>query len=201
MTAAGYPNAEVQKFTNKSIGGTGYQISTKTLKPEQLDKVAGARSNTRFGNGPNVPGTKNFSSTSIGPTFGKTVANSAVIAIIASLLVISAYIALRFEWKYAVPVLIALMHDLLITAGVYALTGPRSHDRDGRGAADDPRLFAVRHDHRVRPRARERAADAARRLLADRQPLDVRGADALAGDELLHAAAGARAAACSAAKR
>ena len=36
---------------------------------------------------------------------------------------ISAYIALRFEWKYAVPVLIALMHDLLITAGVYALTG------------------------------------------------------------------------------
>ncbi len=36
---------------------------------------------------------------------------------------ISIYIALRFEWKYAVPVLIALMHDLLITAGVYALTG------------------------------------------------------------------------------
>ena len=36
---------------------------------------------------------------------------------------ISAYIALRFEWKYAVPVLIALMHDLLITSGVYALTG------------------------------------------------------------------------------
>ena len=49
--------------------------------------------------------------------------NSAVIAIIASLIVISAYIALRFEWKYAVPVLIALSHDLLITAGVYALLG------------------------------------------------------------------------------
>ena len=46
-----------------------------------------------------------------------------MIAIIASLLVISAYIALRFEWKYAIPVLIALMHDLLITAGVYSLTG------------------------------------------------------------------------------
>ena len=36
---------------------------------------------------------------------------------------ISIYIALRFEWKYAVPVLIALMHDILITAGVYSLTG------------------------------------------------------------------------------
>ena len=46
-----------------------------------------------------------------------------MIAIIASLLVISAYIALRFEWKYAVPVLIAVAHDILITSGVYALTG------------------------------------------------------------------------------
>ena len=46
-----------------------------------------------------------------------------MIAIIASLLVISVYVALRFEWKFAVPVLIALMHDLLITSGVYALTG------------------------------------------------------------------------------
>jgi SecD/SecF fusion protein len=121
MKSAGYGNAEIQKFNNKSIGGDGYQISTKTLKP---DKVKGIKSalDTKFGSG-NVVGTKNFSSTSIGPTFGKTVANSAIIAIIASLLVISAYIALRFEWKYAIPVLIALMHDLLITAGVYSLTG------------------------------------------------------------------------------
>ncbi|MCW3057808.1 MAG: protein-export rane protein SecD [Solirubrobacterales bacterium] len=122
MAAAGYPNAQVQKFTNASIGGSGVQISTKTLPPDAVKKVQ-ALFDSRFGNGPSAPGTKNFSSTSIGPTFGKTVANSAVIAIIASLLVISAYIALRFEWKYAVPVLIALMHDLLITAGVYSLTG------------------------------------------------------------------------------
>ena len=46
-----------------------------------------------------------------------------MIAIIASLVVISCYVALRFDWKFAVPVLIALMHDLLITSGVYALTG------------------------------------------------------------------------------
>jgi SecD/SecF fusion protein len=122
MKDAGYPNAQVQTFKNASIGGKGYQISTKTLAPEKLKNVERALS-TKFGNGPNNPGIKDFSSTSIGPTFGKTVANAAVIAIIASLLVISAYIALRFEWKYAVPVLIALMHDLLITAGVYSLTG------------------------------------------------------------------------------
>jgi SecD/SecF fusion protein len=115
MTSAGYGNAQVQKFTNRSIGGSGFQISTKTLRPESVAKIKSLLE-TKFG-------TKNFSSTSIGPTFGKTVAKDAVIAIIASLLVISAYIALRFEWKYAVPVLIALMHDLLITAGVYSLTG------------------------------------------------------------------------------
>ena len=114
-SSLGLTNAEVQKFNNSSVGGTGYQISTKTLKPEAVKRVEAGLSE-KFG-------IKHFSSTSIGPTFGKTIAKSAVIAIIASLLVISAYIALRFEWKYAVPVLIALMHDLLITAGVYSLTG------------------------------------------------------------------------------
>jgi SecD/SecF fusion protein len=121
MSAAGYGNAKVQKFNNKSIGGKGYQISTKTLRPTKVKEIKSAL-DAKFGNG-SAAGTRNFSSTSIGPTFGKTVANSAIIAIIASLLVISAYIALRFEWKYAIPVLIALMHDLLITAGVYSLTG------------------------------------------------------------------------------
>ena len=115
MSAAGYSTAKVQKFANKSIGGNGFQISTKTLRPDRLARIKSTLE-AKFG-------LRNFSSTSIGPTFGKTVAHSAVIAIIASLLVISAYIALRFEWKYAVPVLIALMHDLLITAGVYSLTG------------------------------------------------------------------------------
>jgi SecD/SecF fusion protein len=118
----GYGNAEIQKFSSKSVGGTGFQISTETLRPEKVTKIESAL-DTKFGNGVGEKGTRDFSSTSIGPTFGKTIAKSALIAIIASLLVISAYIALRFEWKYAVPVLIALMHDLLITAGVYSLTG------------------------------------------------------------------------------
>jgi len=121
VAAAGYASAQVQKFNNASVGGSGYQISTKTLEPKKVKDVEEALSKKFEYNG--KPGIKDFSATSIGPTFGRSVANSAVIAIIASLLVISAYIALRFEWKYAVPVLIALMHDLLITSGVYALTG------------------------------------------------------------------------------
>ena len=49
-------------------------------------------------------------------------ARSAVYAIIFSLLVICAYVAFRFEPKYAVPVIIAVIHDILITGGVYSLS-------------------------------------------------------------------------------
>jgi SecD/SecF fusion protein len=62
-----------------------------------------------------------FSTTSVGPTFGEQIARTAVLAVFASLLLIALYIGFRFEFKFAVPVLIALAHDLLITAGVYAL--------------------------------------------------------------------------------
>ncbi len=116
LRAAGFGDVEVQKVSNKSIGANGFQISTRNLRQTEVVRAEEALGSA-FG------GLRNTSSTSIGPTFGKTVAKSAIIAIIASLLVISVYIALRFEWKYAVPVLIALMHDLLITAGVYSLTG------------------------------------------------------------------------------
>ncbi len=114
VSAAGASNPQVQRVGNK---GEEFQISSKLLQPGGISKIETAL-NTRFGIRNNQ-----FDDTSVGPTFGRTVANSAVIAIIASLLVISAYVALRFDWKFAVPVLIALMHDLLITAGVYALTG------------------------------------------------------------------------------
>jgi len=116
LSAQGYGDAKIQKVKNKDLGKHVFQISTATLQPDKVQQVRAAL-DKRY-----VVG-DNFSNDSIGPTFGQTVAKSAVIAIIASLFVISAYIALRFEWKYAVPVLIALMHDLLITAGVYSLTG------------------------------------------------------------------------------
>ena len=70
---------------------------------------------------------------------------------------------------------------------------PGGHERDGGGAAHDPRLLALRHDHRVRPHPRERAADAARHLQPDRQPVDVRGAHPLARHQLLDAASDHRA--------
>jgi SecD/SecF fusion protein len=113
--AAGASDATVQRITNKGLGQNVFQISSKKLQPGGINRVETALS-SHFG-------IHSWNPTSVGPTFGSTVANAAIIAIIASLVVISAYVALRFQWKFAVPVLIALAHDLLITSGVYALTG------------------------------------------------------------------------------
>ncbi len=57
---------------------------------------------------------------------------------------------------------------------------PGGDERDGRRLPDHPWLLDVRHDHRLRPGARERATDAPRGVLADRQPLDERGFDPVA---------------------
>jgi SecD/SecF fusion protein len=112
----GLTDAKVQTISNPRLGANAVQITTKQLGKQGIDGAERALDQA-FG----VRGTPNEEE--IGPSFGQSVAKSAVIAIIASLLVISVYIALRFEWKFAVPVLIALMHDVLIVAGVYALVG------------------------------------------------------------------------------
>jgi SecD/SecF fusion protein len=112
----GLADAKIQTLTNPELGKHVVQISTKEL-PKGGSAAVVTKLKAAFGeaDAPNIE--------EIGPSFGQTVAKSAVYAIIASLLIISIYIALRFEWKFAVPVLIALMHDILIVAGVYALVG------------------------------------------------------------------------------
>ncbi|HEX8207495.1 MAG TPA: protein translocase subunit SecF, partial [Solirubrobacteraceae bacterium] len=116
MAELGRGDAEIQRVENEGLGENGFQISTEEIPPKETPKYTDAlEKEFGFASPPNTQ--------SIGPTFGETVAKSAIYAVIASLLVISVYLALRFEWKYAVPVLIALAHDLLITAGVYALVG------------------------------------------------------------------------------
>ena len=47
----------------------------------------------------------------------------ALIAVAVALLAIAAYIALRFEWRFSIAALIALMHDALTTIGLFALLG------------------------------------------------------------------------------
>jgi SecD/SecF fusion protein len=61
-------------------------------------------------------GVKNVSA-----SFGSQIANSAILAIVVSLILIMLYVSMRFDLKYAVPVIAAMIHDVVITVGVYAL--------------------------------------------------------------------------------
>ena len=64
-----------------------------------------------------------YGAKNVSESFGRQIARSAIIAIIVSLLLIILYLAIRFDLKYAFPVIVALVHDIVITVGVYSLTG------------------------------------------------------------------------------
>jgi len=59
--------------------------------------------------------------TAISGQFSDRMRNNALIALSFSLLAILVYIAVRFEWKYAVSAVLALVHDLLVTLSVLAI--------------------------------------------------------------------------------
>ncbi|MGZ4480661.1 MAG: protein translocase subunit SecD, partial [Gaiellales bacterium] len=59
----------------------------------------------------------------VSSSFGQSVLNSAYLAILFSLIIIFIYVTFRFEWAFAIPVMIALGHDILLTVGVYSLSG------------------------------------------------------------------------------
>jgi preprotein translocase subunit SecF len=59
----------------------------------------------------------------VGPTVGKELRTQAIKAIIFSLLMILAYVWYRFEFKFAFGAVVALMHDVLITLGLFSLFG------------------------------------------------------------------------------
>jgi SecD/SecF fusion protein len=117
LDAVGVSGEQVQQVTDPTFGKNVFQIESEQLQPGSVHQAEAALEQA-YEIQP-----AGFESTSVGPTFGHQVANAALKALIFSLLVICGYVALRFDPKFAVPVLIALFHDILITAGVYALTG------------------------------------------------------------------------------
>lgn len=106
----GYGDAVVQ-----TIGDQRYQVTLPSLTTE--DEVAVIQVlDGKFG-------VTEKSWQSVGPTFGKQVVNSMVQAIVAAWVLLIIYVSVRFEYKYAVATLVALMHDLLITVGAYSIVG------------------------------------------------------------------------------
>ena len=64
-----------------------------------------------------------ISVTTVGPTWGSSITNKAIEALIIFFIVVAIYISIRFEPKMALAAFIAMVHDLLVTIGVYSLFG------------------------------------------------------------------------------
>ncbi len=116
LETVGVTDAEITEAESPELGQNVFQIEAD-IEPDTVREVQ-PNLQEQFGLVEN-----GFDSTTIGPTFGEQVARSAIYAIIFSLLVICGYVAFRFEPKFAIPVIIAVIHDLLITAGIYSLAG------------------------------------------------------------------------------
>jgi SecD/SecF fusion protein len=117
MARIGEENAVVQG-TGDAVGGdryTSFQIRTEALEPAE---------STRLQNGLEAAvGAERFGTNTVSASFGEQIADQAILAIAFSLLLIVLYISVRFQWKFSAPVLVALVHDVLITIGIYALVG------------------------------------------------------------------------------
>jgi SecD/SecF fusion protein len=116
MASQGQPDAVVQG-QGRSVNGDfkSWQVRTKTLtRAEEINLQQALHSDLGASGG----GVK-----SVSGTFGHQIAIDAIYAIIVSLLLITIYIALRFDLKFAIPVIIAMVHDIAITVGVYSLVG------------------------------------------------------------------------------
>lgn len=120
MTEAGFSDAKVQRFTPTS----GEPFVRAQAKVEGKDAAAREAESLKVRDrlatlSPGEP----ISTTVVGPSWGNEITNKARNALVVFFLAIATYLAIRFEWRMAVAALSAVVHDILVTIGVYALTG------------------------------------------------------------------------------
>ncbi|BAY65840.1 protein-export membrane protein SecF [Calothrix brevissima NIES-22] len=100
------------------VGENGILIRSKNLDAEQRTKLRNTLSE-KIGD---FDAQKNQID-SVGPTLGAELFRSGIIALIVSFLGITVYMAIRFQWDYAIFAIVALFHDILITVGSFSILG------------------------------------------------------------------------------
>ncbi len=96
-------------------GPYGWQVQTQALTGQQTVNVENSLASKLGIN------TDAISTNTVGASWGSDISTKAIEALIAFLIVIVIYLSIAFEWKMAVAAFIALLHDLVIATGVYAL--------------------------------------------------------------------------------
>jgi preprotein translocase subunit SecF len=114
VNSAGGGQATVQHLTGRT---SQWVVQTSSLVPGVTTQVASAISSAFH-----IPG-NNISVSFVGATWGGQITSKAIEALIAFLIVIVIYLTIAFDWKMAVAAFVALLHDIVITTGVYALVG------------------------------------------------------------------------------
>jgi preprotein translocase subunit SecF len=94
-----------------------FLVQTKTLTDPQVQAVETALSQ-KIGVKPD-----DFTISTIGSTWGGQITRKAILGLIVFMVAVTIYLSIRFEWKMALAAIIALIHDLVITAGIYSLSG------------------------------------------------------------------------------
>ena len=103
--------------TIQVIGGTTLRVQAEPENQETVDAVRSALAELADIEPEQV------SLSEIGPSWGETITQKAQRALILFFLAVALYISFRFEWKMALTALLALLHDILVTVGVYSLSG------------------------------------------------------------------------------
>ena len=116
VTSAGGGDATVQHISGLTVGSQ-WQATTGSLPTGAIQAVATALQHA-FHLTQNA-----LTVTYVGPTWGSQITSKALEALIIFLIVIVIYLTIAFEWRMAVAAFVALLHDIVITVGVYALTG------------------------------------------------------------------------------
>jgi preprotein translocase subunit SecF len=111
----GLSDAKIQTLEDAD-GNARLQIQAEAMDPEESDKVTAELADVT---GSDVDA---VSLTEVSPSWGREISEKALRALLVFLVLVTIYIALRFELKMAVPTLVALLHDILLTIGVYSLT-------------------------------------------------------------------------------
>ena len=111
----GLEGATIQ--TLESDDGTELRIESEPIEVEQSDKVTDALAELTGSDIDDV------NLNEVGPSWGDEISEKALRALLVFLVLVTLYITLRFEWMMAIPTLVALIHDVVITAGVYSLAG------------------------------------------------------------------------------
>ena len=112
---AGMSDAVVQ--TTESNGTQGFIVRIATTDAEQAASVANQVAE-KIGISSN-----DVQISTIGPDWGSSVIRASVIAFLVSIVLIIIYIAIRFEYKMGIMAIVALLHDIILVVGIYALVG------------------------------------------------------------------------------